>query len=127
MKLTMRVARGSASWLSSHGRGLGPRDALKKDSRGAFSEVSHLPLPCRPPLAALGIGKVGQRGAFKATEAGVTPDIWQATQVLPCDLDMPSVYADGSQRGPVSPEDSFGCQDWEAGGWHLVGGDQGCC
>ena len=22
------------SWLSSHGRGLGPRDALKKDSRG---------------------------------------------------------------------------------------------
>ena len=24
----------SASWLSSHGRGLGPRDALKKDSRG---------------------------------------------------------------------------------------------
>ena len=29
-----RVARGSASWLSSHGRGLGPRDALKKDSRG---------------------------------------------------------------------------------------------
>ena len=30
----MRVARGSASWLSSHGRGLGPRDALKKDSRG---------------------------------------------------------------------------------------------
>ena len=23
----MRVARGSASWLSSHGRGLGPRDA----------------------------------------------------------------------------------------------------
>ena len=24
---------GGASWLSSHGRGLGPRDALKKDSR----------------------------------------------------------------------------------------------
>ena len=32
----VRVARGSASWLSSHGRGLGPRDALKKDSRGLF-------------------------------------------------------------------------------------------
>ena len=30
----LRVATGSASWLSSHGRGLGPRDALKKDSRG---------------------------------------------------------------------------------------------
>ena len=33
MMFSMRVARGSASWLSSHGRGLGPRDALKKDSR----------------------------------------------------------------------------------------------
>ena len=33
-QVSMRVARGSASWLSSHGRGLGPRDALKKDSRG---------------------------------------------------------------------------------------------
>ena len=30
----LSMARGSASWLSSHGRGLGPRDALKKDSRG---------------------------------------------------------------------------------------------
>ena len=29
-QVSMRVARGSASWLSSHGRGLGPRDALKK-------------------------------------------------------------------------------------------------
>ena len=26
-QVSMRVARGSASWLSSHGRGLGPRDA----------------------------------------------------------------------------------------------------
>ena len=33
-QVSMRMARGSASWLSSHGRGLGPRDALKKDSRG---------------------------------------------------------------------------------------------
>ena len=32
-QVSMGVARGSASWLSSHGRGLGPRDALKKDSR----------------------------------------------------------------------------------------------
>ena len=30
----MRVARGSASLLSSHGRGIWPQDALKKDSRG---------------------------------------------------------------------------------------------
>ena len=31
---SMHVARASASWLSSHGRGLGPRDALKKDNQG---------------------------------------------------------------------------------------------
>ena len=30
--VSIRAARGSASWLSSHGRGLGPRDALKKVS-----------------------------------------------------------------------------------------------
>ena len=35
-QVSMRVARGSASWLSSHGRGLGPRDALNGD----------LSLPC---------------------------------------------------------------------------------
>ena len=34
---------GSASWLSSHGRGLGPRDALKKDSRGLSSVVAGNP------------------------------------------------------------------------------------
>ena len=33
-QVSVRVARGSASWLSSHGRGLGPPDALKKDTRG---------------------------------------------------------------------------------------------
>ena len=32
-RVSMRVVRGSASWLSSHGKGLGPRDVLKKDSR----------------------------------------------------------------------------------------------
>ena len=37
------------------------------------------------------LGKVGQQRAFKAAEAGMTPDIWQATQLLPCDLDIPSV------------------------------------
>ena len=30
----MRVARGSSSLLSSHGRGIGPQDVLKKGSRG---------------------------------------------------------------------------------------------
>ena len=30
----MRVARGSASLLSSHGREIGPQDMLKKDSGG---------------------------------------------------------------------------------------------
>ena len=33
-QVSMRVARGSASLLSSHGRGIAPQDALKKDSRG---------------------------------------------------------------------------------------------
>ena len=33
-QVSLRVARVSTSWPSSHGRGLGPRDALKKDSRG---------------------------------------------------------------------------------------------
>ena len=33
-QVSMGEARGSASLLSSPGRGLGPRDALKKDSRG---------------------------------------------------------------------------------------------
>ena len=33
-QVSMHVARGSASLLSSHGRGIGPQDALKKDSRG---------------------------------------------------------------------------------------------
>ena len=28
----MRAVRGSTSLLSSHGRGIGPQDALKKDS-----------------------------------------------------------------------------------------------
>ena len=40
---SMRVARGSASWLSSHGRSLGPRDALKKDSRGLCRGVAGNP------------------------------------------------------------------------------------
>ena len=33
-RVSMRVARGSASLLSSHGRGMWPRDVLKKVSRG---------------------------------------------------------------------------------------------
>ena len=33
-QVSMRVARGSASWLSSHGRGLGPRDALLPSQGG---------------------------------------------------------------------------------------------
>ena len=37
--VSMRVARGSASLLSSHGRGIGPQDTLKKDSRG-LSQVA---------------------------------------------------------------------------------------
>ena len=33
-RVSMRVARGIASLLSSHGRGIWPRDVLKKVSRG---------------------------------------------------------------------------------------------
>ena len=33
-QVSMRVARGSASLLSSHGRGIGPQDTLKKDASG---------------------------------------------------------------------------------------------
>ena len=32
----MHVAKGSASLLSSHGRGLGPQDALKKNIEAFF-------------------------------------------------------------------------------------------
>ena len=39
-----------ASWLSSHGRGLGPRDALKKDSRG----LSRVAAPRRGPARCRG-------------------------------------------------------------------------
>ena len=30
-QVSMRMARGSSSWLSSHGRGLGPRDARSEE------------------------------------------------------------------------------------------------
>ena len=33
-QVSMRVARGSASWLSSHGRGLGPRDGQGSQAVG---------------------------------------------------------------------------------------------
>ena len=42
-QVSMCVARGSGSWLSRHGRGLGPRDALKKDSRGLSRVVEGNP------------------------------------------------------------------------------------
>ena len=39
----MREARGSASLLSSHGRGIGPLDALKKDSQGLSRVATRIP------------------------------------------------------------------------------------
>ena len=62
---SMRVARGSASWLSSHGRGLGPRDALKKDSRGLCrgacgpTHVARLEFPHETGLILRCAGKAG--------------------------------------------------------------------
>ena len=42
-QVSVCVVRGSASWLSSHGRGLGPPDALKKDTRGLSVVVAGKP------------------------------------------------------------------------------------
>ena len=53
-QVSMRVARGSASWLSSHGRGLGPRDAFKKDSRGLSRGAAGNPRFPRLLLGTLG-------------------------------------------------------------------------
>ena len=39
-QVSLRVARRSALWLSSNGRGLGPQDALKRDSRGLSQVVA---------------------------------------------------------------------------------------
>ena len=39
-QVSMGVASGSVSLLSSHGRGIGPQDALKKDSRGLSRVVA---------------------------------------------------------------------------------------
>ena len=33
-QVSMHVVRGRVSFLSSHGKGIGPQDVLKKDSRG---------------------------------------------------------------------------------------------
>ena len=42
-QVSMRVARGNASLLSSHDRGIGPQDVLKKDCRGLFWGVAGIP------------------------------------------------------------------------------------
>ena len=42
-QVSMHVARGTASLLSSHGRGIRPQDAMKKDSRGLSRVVAGIP------------------------------------------------------------------------------------
>ena len=42
--VSIRVARGSAALLSSHGGGIGPQDALKGDSRGLSRVVAGNPV-----------------------------------------------------------------------------------
>ena len=42
-QVSMRVARGSVSLLSSHGRGIGPLDALKKDSQDLSRFAARIP------------------------------------------------------------------------------------
>ena len=46
-QVSMHVAMGSASLLSSRGRGFGPQDALKKDYRGLSGVVAGNPGFCR--------------------------------------------------------------------------------
>ena len=43
-QVSMRVARGNASLLLSHGRGIGIQDALKEDFRGLSRVVSGNPV-----------------------------------------------------------------------------------
>ena len=43
-QIFMRVARGSASFFSSHGRGIGIQDALKEDFRGLSRVASGNPV-----------------------------------------------------------------------------------
>ena len=43
-QVSMRVARGNASLLSSHGRGIGIQDALKEDFRGLSRVASGNPV-----------------------------------------------------------------------------------
>ena len=47
-QVSMRVARGNASLLSSHGRGIGLQDVLKEDFRGLSGVASGNPV--FPPL-----------------------------------------------------------------------------
>ena len=51
-RVSMRVARGSASLLPSHGRGIWPRDVLKKVSRGLSRVEAQEPQPRRAAAAA---------------------------------------------------------------------------
>ena len=53
-QVSMHIARGSASLLSSHGRGPGPQDALKKNSRGLSRVVAGNPPFPRLLLVTLG-------------------------------------------------------------------------
>ena len=41
--VSCRVVRGSVALLSSRGRGIGPQDTLKKESRGLFRVVAGNP------------------------------------------------------------------------------------
>ena len=42
-QVSMRVSRGNASLLSSHGRGIRPLDALKKDSQDLSRVLARIP------------------------------------------------------------------------------------
>ena len=60
---SMRVARGSASLLPSHGRGIWPRDVLKEVSRGLSRVEAGNPCLCRI-VSSVGCGHLRQKGIF---------------------------------------------------------------
>ena len=64
-RVSTRVARGSASLLSSHGRGIWPRDVLKKVSRGLSRVEAGNPLI----MSVLGNSFFNEKAMFNRTPA----------------------------------------------------------
>ena len=92
-QVSMRVARGSASWLSSHGRGLGPRDALKEDSRGLSRGAEGNP---RFPRLLPGIGPIWMCCLLSVNQDG--------SHVLMCRNGWKILEKESDKRKPALPD-----------------------